>query len=95
MHQLLTVHLKVDIQTEFDVTTRNRGNIMGAVIVFSLDSSVSVADKYLNAFFPTQIFFLAFFHAEVAAIVSGGIIIITFDVTLRYLPDVAKHICRS
>ena len=59
------------------------------MLVFSLDTSVGIAEKNLHAFLATEILFIAALYPQLSDVVARLIIGILVDVGLGNLSDVA------
>ena len=91
-HKRLGILLQLDIDAQVEVASAHSLYVAGSVFVAALNASAGIAYKYFGTLFAAQIFFVAFFHAEVTGIVAGGIIRVALYVGTVHLAYVAQYV---
>ena len=84
--------LKLNVNAEFEVFARYGGFVAGAPLIFSLNLAEGIANQNFLAFFSAQKLFIAFFHSQVAGVVTSRIVGIIVNILLRHLAYVAEEV---
>ena len=84
--------MEFDVNAQLQVVARYGRNVIGSVIVATLDLSGRVADEDFLTLDATQPVLVTLFDTQVARVVTGAVVVIVLDITGVDLTDVAQHI---
>ena len=91
-HQAFSKGLQLNIDAHRQVSTRNGSFVELAVLVASLNSSTSIAQKNFHSFLASQSSFVRAFNAKFADIVAASIVIVGLNISWTHLCNVAKKV---
>ena len=92
LEQALAQGLQLKVDAQRQVLARHGRAVEAPVLVAALYAPVCVAQQYLHAFLPPELFLVLALHAELAYVVARLVVVVFVDVGLRHLGHVAYDV---